>query len=93
MDKNEAREILAGVISELRTRSREDLRALLGSPYTQEIAGPSETTYQVEVQAFWDDKSERNLRVLGSIDDGGFSAFKPLTDDFIVAPDGSFVGE
>jgi hypothetical protein len=93
VDKNEAREILAGVISELRTRSREDLRALLGSPYTQEIAGPSGTTYQIEVQAFWDDKSELNLRVLGSIDDGGFSAFKPLTDDFIVAPDGSFVGE
>jgi hypothetical protein len=31
--------------------------------------------------------------VLASIDDGGWSAFIPLTDDFIIAPDGSFVGE
>jgi len=34
------------------------------------------------------------LRVLGAIDDGrGFRANVPLTDDFLVAPDGSSVGE
>ena len=34
-----------------------------------------------------------HLRVLGSIDDGGIRAFFPLTDSFIMAPDGSFIGE
>ena len=28
-----------------------------------------------------------------AIDDGGLRAFAPLSDDFIMAPDGSFVGE
>jgi len=28
-----------------------------------------------------------------SIDDGGLRAFFPITDSFIVAQDGSFVGE
>jgi hypothetical protein len=30
--------------------------------------------------------------VVVAVDDGGLSAFKPMCDDFIVAPDGSFVG-
>ena len=93
MDRDEARAMLADVVSELRARSYDELRGLIGDPQTQELAGSGGTTYQVEVQVFWDDKAERNLRVLGSIDDGGLSAFKPLTDDFIIAPDGSFVGE
>lgn len=93
MDRDEARAILEDVVSELRARSYDELRGLIGDPRTQELAGPGGATYQVEVQVFWDDKAERDLRVLGSIDDGGLSAFKPLTDDFIIAPDGSFVGE
>jgi hypothetical protein len=35
-----------------------------------------------------------NLRVIVTIDDGTFrAAFRPITKGFIVAPDGSFVGE
>jgi hypothetical protein len=33
------------------------------------------------------------VRVIGSIDDGGWWTFKPLTEDFILAPDGTFAGE
>jgi hypothetical protein len=48
----------------------------------------------VEVLALWDEgRPGGNLRVMVSIDDGGWRAFKPLTEDFIIAPDGSFVGE
>jgi hypothetical protein len=31
--------------------------------------------------------------VFALIDDGGWRSFKPMGEDFIVAPDGSFVGE
>ena len=58
-----------------------------------EVVGPSGTVYQLEVTAFWDDKKARNLRVIVTIDDGGWRAFVPLTTDFIMGPDGSFVGE
>jgi hypothetical protein len=30
---------------------------------------------------------------VGSIDDGGWRAFLPLTDGLVVAPDGTIVGE
>src|SRR5205807_9836250 len=34
----------------------------------------------------------KNLRVIVSVDDGGLRAFVPLTDSFIVSPEGLFVG-
>jgi hypothetical protein len=49
--------------------------------------------YQIELQAFWDDQPDGNIRVLGSIDDGGMQSIFPLSSDFIVSPDGQFVGE
>jgi hypothetical protein len=56
-----------------------------------ERVAPSGTRYQVEVQVFWDDRPGGNLRVMGSIDDGGWRAFLPLNRDFVKAPDGSLV--
>ncbi|MEI2731013.1 MAG: hypothetical protein V9G08_03230 [Dermatophilaceae bacterium] len=48
----------------------------------------------VSIDAFWDNpKRKDNLRVALSIDDGGRRAFMPLTESFIVAPDGTFIGE
>ncbi len=81
------------VISELRTRSFDELRGMVDDPRTESTTGASGTSYQVEVQVFWDDRPETKLRVMASIDDGGLSAFRPRSDDFIMAPDGSFVGE
>jgi hypothetical protein len=34
-----------------------------------------------------------DFRVLVAVGDGGVSSFRRLTDDFILAPDGSFVDE
>jgi hypothetical protein len=94
VDKVEASAILAAEVEKLRARSYSELVArLLDRQETFEVTGPSGSWYYVELQAFWDDESARNLRVLGAIDDGGWRAFAPLTDDFILAPDGSFVGE
>jgi hypothetical protein len=92
MDKAEARALLAQVVDELRHRSRSELLALF-EPECRELTGPSGRWYQVEAESFWDDKAENNLRVLACIDDGGWRAGIPVCDDFIVAPDGSFVGE
>lgn len=93
MDKDEARGILAGVISGLRERPYGELRGLLGEPEVREVTGQAGAAYQIETQVFWDAAPGGDLRVIASIDDGGLSAFKPLSDDFIVGPDGSFVGE
>jgi len=58
-----------------------------------EVRGPSDASYQLEVEAVWDKRPVGNLRVFGHIDDGGLRAVLPLTEDFIMAPDGSFVCE
>jgi hypothetical protein len=58
-----------------------------------EVQGRSRTRYHIELQGVWDARPGDVLRTLGSVDDGGWSAFVPLTDDFLIAPDGSFVGE
>jgi hypothetical protein len=94
VDKQEAREILHDQIARLKRRSYEELRTeLLNDSQTFEVAGTSGTTYQVELQAHWDSGKGGPLRVFALIDDGGWRSFKPMGEDFIIAPDGSFVGE
>ncbi len=46
--------------------------------------------YQMEIQVFWDDKAEGDIRVMFAIDDGGVRSLIPLTKCIIVRRD---VGE
>jgi len=94
MDKEEARSVLAQRLSEYRAISYEELAGRLGTTETDEVSVPSGAAYQLEFQFFWDSKPNGDIRVLGSIGDGSLRTFiNPLGDDFIVAPDGTFVGE
>jgi hypothetical protein len=58
-----------------------------------ELAGSSGAQYQLEITFHWDGPKGGDIRVIGSIDDGGWRAFLPLTRSFIKSADGSFVGE
>jgi len=93
MDNREAREILRRHLDTYRRRTYAQLIELIGDPHTCELTAPSGKSYQIEVEALWDDQPEGNVRVMGSIDDGGWRAFVPLTESFIMACDGSLVGE
>lgn len=94
MDRAEAAALLASHLADFRQRSYAELRALVGvPPSTTEIASASGTRYQIEVEVFWDAAPEGLIRVRGEIDDGGWRAFVPLCSDFLLAPDGQFVGE
>lgn len=94
MNKLEAREIAEARAEELRHLSWTELRdRYLNNPETVETVGAMGVTYQVETQAWWDGKEGGDLRILVSVDDGGWRTLRPLSEDFIIAPDGSFVGE
>lgn len=94
MDKSEARRIALNELRVLREMAWADLRdRYLGSPDTVEVDGPSGTTYQVKTHAVWDGKTGGDLRLFMEVDDGGWRAFVPLSESFVVSPDGSFVGE
>ena len=87
--------VLDGVVDALRREPYGTLVARYlreSDEYT--VVAESGVQYQVEVQAFWDrPRQPGDLRVIIAIDDGGWRAFRPLSTDFIVASDGSFVGE
>jgi len=93
MDKEEAKAVLADFLQPFRRRSYDELRQLMGSQTTDEATGPSGVRYQLEAEVVWDNERKGNLRVLGAVDDGGWWAVMPITDSFIIAPDGRFIGE
>ena len=95
MNKAEARTVLEAELAKYRAKPYRELVVLIGNPRTIEVTGPSGTAYQIEIQALWDDPKMANgvLRVAGAIDDGGIHAYMPLTDSFLLAPSGEFVGE
>ena len=93
MSKGEAIAILERQLDRYRGLRYGELLRLLDESQYLEVTGPNGTCYQVKIYAFWDDEQLAHLRVIGAIDDGGWRAFAPLSRDFIVAPDGSFVGE
>lgn len=91
--RDEAQAILTERLAQYRTYPYERLAALVGSCETAEVMGAGGAPYQLEFEFFWDDQAAGDVRVVGAIDGGGISAFRPLSDDFIKAPDGKFVGE
>ena len=93
MDNAEASSLLKDHLAAYRTHSYSELQTLFGKPQVAELRSASGRSYQVEVEVFWDGRPGGALRVRGSIDDGGRRALRPLSDDFILAPDGHFVGE
>lgn len=99
MDRREARAVAEERLSALRGQTYAELSARYsldqGNEPTWETAiGPSGVVYQLKLYAFWDDRPNRDLRVWVDADDGRKSAFRrPETVCFIIAPDGSFVGE
>jgi hypothetical protein len=94
MNKREASELLSRELGNWRHRSYSRLASRVDAePHVARVLGPSGASYQLEVQVIWDVSPGGNLRVLGAIDDGGIRALFPMTDGFLMAPDGAFVGE
>jgi hypothetical protein len=93
MDKAEALAVLEQQLERYRKLPFAELLRLMDESEALEVVVPGGTTYQIKIDAVWDDEARVHLRLIGAIDDGGWRAFSPLTSDFIIAPDGSFIGE
>jgi hypothetical protein len=89
----QAAELADAFLAELRKLSYGQCRELMRGAPAKEVVGSGGKTYQLRAEAFWDSKPDRNIRVSVTASWGGLSDFKPLLRDFIIAPDGSFVGE
>jgi hypothetical protein len=96
MNKEEAQRLITQELEVFQVKSFEELSKLVGSPIHIERKAPGGIEYQLEIEVFWDDPRipGGNLRVMASIDDGGFfSSFTPLTLDFIKTPNNTILGE
>ncbi len=94
MNKDQLRRLLAAEMKALKSLSYEELFTKLEKVETKEF-GEKEDFHQIEIQVFFDDPSEKkNLRVLVAIDDGSLrKAIFPLSNDFIMTPQGKLLGE
>lgn len=95
MDEDEARLVALHHLNLRRGRTYRELSELCDRPERFEARGPSGKIYSVEIEAY-PDRGRRggDLRVVAAVDDGSLTAsLRPLCEDFIVRPDGSFVGE
>ena len=92
MSKEIGRSIATSKLNELRKLSFDALKKQIGEIACDVVSGP-DGEYQMETQAFWDGKPGGNIRVMVGIDGPGISSLNFHMEDFIIAPDGSFVGE
>jgi hypothetical protein len=94
MNKEEAIRLLERELEVFRLEPYADLVRRIGTdPVVFERDGADSTRYQFEIEFFWDGPRGGDVRVIGSVDDGGWRAFVPITRSFIKAPDESVVGE
>ena len=90
MSDEEAKGMLRSEFVKLQAAGYDALvERLAGKQERVDVVALSGATYHVELEGFWDDKEQRDLRVVASIDDGGLRAFLPFTDAFTVSPSGS----
>lgn len=93
MNIPEAEGLITSALAKYREWSWLDLCPLIDEPVHFDVVGASGAQYQVEISAVWESAPQGNVLVIGSIDDGGWRAWSPLSKSFIKAPDGRFVGE
>jgi hypothetical protein len=94
MDGTEARSLLRGKMTELLRLPYAQLTEMVekAERYRSEVTGPSGTAYQIVIDIYWDSGSSGDIRVVGCVDDRGWRAFMPLTEDFIKGADESALG-
>jgi hypothetical protein len=93
MDKAEARRIADKDLVFYRALGYEQIAAKIGSQENFDRVSESGEPYQIEFDFFYDDSESKNIRVCGIVSYSGWTDFFPVSSDFIIAPEGYFVGE
>jgi hypothetical protein len=93
-DEQEAAAWVATEIERVRSLSDDDLLALESQAEHRTMETSDGRMLGLETQIFWDDRQRQNLRVMVDVWDPSKRISGSIAnDDFIRAPDGSFVGE
>jgi hypothetical protein len=92
MNKLEAQAILNKELEAFRAKPYSELIQIIDKQIAYEVPAQG-TRYQVEIQAMWDDRPDGDVRIMGSIDDGGWRALAPISRDFIKTKNNQLVDE
>jgi hypothetical protein len=84
MDENEAGQLLEAQLEAWRCRSYAELSGEVGHWRRFETTGQSGERYEGVIEVFWLGVAKDAVKVVGSIDDGGWRTFVPLTKEFAV---------
>jgi hypothetical protein len=87
LDRAVATMLLEQELAQARQRGHGALKADVGEEVTKQIVGPDGKEYQMSLLIVWDDKENGALRVIASVDDGGWRAIAPLTADDLIYPE------
>jgi hypothetical protein len=89
VNRDAARRELRKYLDEFRTRGYQALVQDLGRGQVATVTGEDGQSYAIAVEIRWEGPPGGDLRVVGLIDDKQLgSAMFPVTEDFIVTPDG-----
>lgn len=84
MDKTVALHLLRQKLELIESTGYKALSSQIGNIETWEVVDDSGKAYQIEIEIIWDSKPNGIIRLLGSIDDGGFRAFLPVSESRLV---------
>lgn len=84
MDTTVASPLLQEHLDRHAARPFAELSSLIGATPVTERSKIEGKEYQIEINVFWDDDAMRAIRLVGSIDDGGWRSLVPLTLTVIV---------
>lgn len=93
MIKDEALEIIETCLGKYRQSDYSELILKIGKQEIFEGFGRDGRKYQIEIDFFFDDEITKNLRVTAMISYSLVTDFSPIVSDFIIAPNGKFIGE
>ena len=89
MNRDEALSALRDELAKYRQRSYAELELLIGQDLgCLEVTAPSGKQYQIEINV---NRDSTGVRVDGGVDDGGWRAFLPLSEGFIMRPNGTIL--
>jgi hypothetical protein len=87
VNRIEAAAIMSAELAKYELLEYAELARMIDAPkITSEVVGPSGTRYFLDIRAWWDGKPQGDIRVSCNVDDGGVSAFLPLSGDFLKQP-------
>ena len=90
---NEAKATLRAHMETYRRRTYGEMVALLKKPEVTRLRTPGGSEYEVKVDVHWEDQPGGSIWVTGSINDYGWCAGQDIHEIFVLAPDGTIVGD